>query len=174
MTDDTEVHSISKSELDNIARTLGAGPMGLAHYRPESWARAHFCFMNALAKAEQAGGAVVYGWTFHSRQVAAIPGPGYLFVTHHAVWHAPDLSLVDVTPHPDPKHRPLGPDENNILFLVDARACPVITGNQMAPLPQRYFARNDDSRLFAYVEDMNQKEDEACRAIYAKGATLTD
>ena len=35
--------------------------------------------------------------TFHHRFVERMPGPGYLFITHHAVWNAPDGSLVNVT-----------------------------------------------------------------------------
>lgn len=94
----------------------------------------------------------MYGWTFHSRIVEDIDGPGYLFASHHAVWHAPpNGSLVDVTPHPDPKHRPLGPD-GSIIFLVDQAALPVRTGSQLAPRPMRFFARDEDPRLVDYVE----------------------
>src|SRR5262249_879898 len=48
-----------------------------------------------------------------------IPEAAYLFLTHHAVWHAPDGRLVNVTPYPDPKHHPLPGPGSDILFLVD-------------------------------------------------------
>jgi hypothetical protein len=34
-----------------------------------------------------------------------LPGRGYLIAVNHAVWHAPDKKLTDVTPFDsDPKH----------------------------------------------------------------------
>jgi len=165
---ETGIQPISKEEIDTIARTIGDGPIGLAHHEPDDGAEAHRCFENATMKVTRDGGQVMFGWTFHSRLVENIPGPGYLFAAHHAVWHAPDGRLVDVTPHPDPKHRPLGPD-GSILFLVDRNAVPVQTGNQVAPRPTRFFARDADPRLLTYVEELNRKENEACSEIYAQG-----
>jgi hypothetical protein len=46
------------------------------------------------------------------KQVEAL---GNLFLTHHAVWHAPNGQMIDVTPYPDPKHHPLAPG-GSILF----------------------------------------------------------
>jgi hypothetical protein len=160
------MHPISKEEIKLIARSIGDGPIGLAYHQPEEQAEAHRCFENAARKAAEHGGQVMFGWTFHSRKPEDIPGPGYTFVSHHAAWHAPDGRLADVTPHPDPKHRPLGP-EGSILFLVDAKALPVRTGNQVAPLPMRFFAREVDPRLVAYVDELNRNENDACRKIHA-------
>jgi hypothetical protein len=162
------MHPIRRTEIEKIARSISDGPVSLAKHAPEVGADAHRCFENAARKAERDGGQVMFGWTFHSRVVDDIPGPGYLFASHHAVWHAPDGRLVDVTPHPDPKHKPLGSD-GSIIFLVDRKAHPVRTGNQIAPLPMRFFARNADPQLTAYVDELNLKENDACRAIYAKG-----
>ena len=123
------MHPISKTEMDTIARAMGDGPAGLARHQPEVGADAHRCFENAARKADRDGGQVMFGWTFHSRSVEDIPGPGYIFASHHAMWHAADGHLVDVTPRPEPKHMPLGP-EGSIIFLVDRNALPVRTGNQ--------------------------------------------
>lgn len=162
------MYPVSKKELDTVARSIGDGPIGLAHHEPEEKAQAHRCFENVADKVARDGGKGMFGWTFHSRIVESIPGPGYLFVTHHAVWHAPDGRLVDVTPYPDAKHQPLGP-EGSIIFLVDPASQPVRTGNQVAPLPLRFFARDADPRLVAYVNELNRNEGDACREIYASG-----
>ena len=113
---------------------------------------------------------VIYlGWTFHHRYVASIPGAGYLYVTHHAVWHSPPGHLVDVTPYPDALHRPLSPSEET-LFLMDDRALPVTRTGLVAPLPLRYFVLDDDPALAAYVEHLNDEELEECRKIYGVDA----
>jgi hypothetical protein len=70
----------------------------------------------------------------------AMPGPGYVFVTHHAVWNAPDGYLVNVTLYPERLHYPLSPDWNNILFLVDDNALPFERQNFLAPLALRFFS----------------------------------
>jgi hypothetical protein len=156
------------AKIEEIRQASGVGPVGLARLRPEQDARPHHCFENAMTKARRSGGAVVYGWTFHHRLVDAIPGPGYLFTRHHAVWHASDGSLVDVTPHPEAKHRPYGTDDS-IVFLVDHDATPIVTGNQMAPRPMQFFPLAQDERLIAYTQELNEREAEACKAIYAVG-----
>jgi hypothetical protein len=158
-------YPIGRSEIDSIAQSISNGPIGLAWHEPEPWAEPHRCFENAAIKAQAEGGKVIFGWTFHCRIVEMIQGPGYIFASHHAVWHDISGRLVDVTLHPDQKHKPLGP-EGNIIFLVDSSAEPVRTGNQIAPLPTRCFARDADPRLVAYVSELNQKELEACRTIY--------
>jgi hypothetical protein len=163
-----DMHPISKAEIDAVAALISEGPLGLAWHKPEEGADAYRCFENAARKVEKAGGTVMFGWTFHHRVVVEIPGPGYLFSSHHAVWRAPSGSLVDVTPHPDGRHKPLGPD-GSIIFLVDRDARPVVTGNQMAPLPMRFFARDNDPRLLAYVEELNRREEATCREIYEAG-----
>jgi hypothetical protein len=47
---------------------------------------------------QQSGGGVLYGWMFHYRETAALAGQGYVLAVNHAVWHAPDKKLIDVTP----------------------------------------------------------------------------
>jgi hypothetical protein len=90
----------------------------------------------------------------------------YLFATHHAVWHAPEGWLIDVTPfHEDPRHHPHGWN-GNVLFLMDDAAFPVVIGGQMTALPLRYFALGDDPRLVEYVEGLRQEEERKCRELY--------
>jgi hypothetical protein len=149
-----------------IAPTISTQPLGLVHHRPEDWAQPARCFENAARKVRQNGGRTMFGWTFHHRFALDIPGPGYLFLTHHAVWHEPDGKLIDVTPYLKAKHRPLPPGDS-ILFLVDARALPVTRKNLVAPLPLRFFALDDDEPLAAYIEQLNGDEQRKCEEIYA-------
>ena len=150
-----------------FASTISRQPLGLAAHRPEAWGQPTRCFENAMRKAELSGGAARFGWMFHYRLVAKIPGPGYLIASHHAVWHAPDGHLVDVTPfHDDPKHHPLTPGDG-ILFLVDDAARPVVSGNLVGPLPLRFFPLSDDNRLAEHIERLRDQEDRKCRDIYA-------
>ena len=147
-----------------FSATISHQPLGLAIHRPEHWARPTRCFENVLGKVGRDGGATRFGWTFHYR---IAPGTGgYLFVIHHAVWHAPDGRLVDVTPfHDDPKHHPIT-EGNGVLFLVDDAARPVETENLIAPLPMRYFPLSDDERLVSYVGKLNHEEQLKCQEIY--------
>jgi hypothetical protein len=105
-----------KAHIDAIAPTISSQPLGLAYHRAEIWADASRCFENVSRKVSRDGGRTQFGWTFHHRFVKEIPGPGYLFLTHHAVWNAPDGRLIDVSPYPDPKHQPLAPG-GSTLFL---------------------------------------------------------
>ena len=129
------------------------------------------CFDNASRKVTQDGGRVQLGWTFHLRFPDDIPEAAYLFLTHHAVWHAPDGRLVNVTPYPDPKRHPLPAPGSDILFLADDSAQPVRSGNIIAPLPLRFFPLHGDDRLTAHVERLNADEQEKCRRIYAAGSS---
>ena len=95
-----------------------------------------------------------------------MPGQSYLFITHHAVWHAPDGSLVNVTPYPDPKHYPLPAPGQDILFVVDQKATLVPAINGAGPLPMQFFALGDDDRLLDYVKKLNEDEQEKCRKLY--------
>jgi hypothetical protein len=164
---ESKLTKLVKARIDAIAPTISAQPLGLAYHRPESWADSSRCFENVSRKVAQDGGRTQFGWTFHLRFAEQIPDVAYLFLTHHAVWHAPDGGLVNVTPYPDPKHHPLPSPGSDILFLVDDKAEPVRSGNIIAPLPLRFFALYGDERLTAYVERLNAEEEERCRLIYA-------
>ena len=150
------VGPIAKEEIDAIAAKVGNGPLGLVHHQPEAWAQPACCFDNVWRKVELSGGRTRYGWTFHSRIKEGVGE--YIFVTHHAVWNAPDGRLIDVTPfHEDTRHHPLLID-GSVLFLVDDRAEPVVKGTVIAPLPLRYFPRGADEKIAKYVEEMNDEE----------------
>jgi hypothetical protein len=158
--------TLTKDMIDKVARQVSRGPMGLAHYRPEAWALPTNCFRNVARKVQESGGRGLYGWTFHHRLAEKIPGnPLYLYVTHHAVWHAPDGSLVDVTPYPDERHKPIGQD-GDTLFLVDEGAAPIAVAGQPAPLPLRFFAIDESAELTRYIEELNQREKASCRELY--------
>src|ERR1700722_6454186 len=125
----TDPHAITSATFDahlkRIAAMISAPPIiGLASHKPEDWATPTQCFTNVDEKIRRSGGSHKVGWAFLRRVVADIPEPGYVIAFHHAVWHAPDGTLIDVTPfHHDPKHRPYGVD-GSVLFLVDAKAQP--------------------------------------------------
>ncbi|MDR3420178.1 MAG: hypothetical protein P4L80_02870 [Xanthobacteraceae bacterium] len=160
------IDQLIKAKIAVIAATISEQQLGLVHHRPEASAQPARCFENVDRKVAQDGGRIQFGWTFHHRYVERIPGPGYLFVTHHAVWHAPDGQLIDVGQYPDRKHHPLAPG-GSILFLVDDKARPVRTENLVAPLPLRFFALAEDRELAAYVAKLNDDEQEECGKIYA-------
>jgi hypothetical protein len=155
-----------KAQIGLIARSMSSEPLGLAYHLPEEWAEPSRCFENVMRKVRQDGGRMRFGWTFHHCFVQSMPDQGYLFLTHHAVWNAPDGRLVNVTPYPDQKHYPLPKPGADILFLVDGTALPVTNKNLVAPLPMRFFPVGDDERLVAYVERLNQEEREECQKIY--------
>ena len=162
-----ETRTITNTAIDAVARQVSKQPIGLALHRPESWAQATNCFRNVERKIAESGGRAQFGWTFHHRLAEKIEGlPLYLYVTHHAVWVSPDGKLVDVTPYPNPRHKPIGQDDDPI-FLMDDSARPVPVGGQSAPLPLRFFAIDDSEELRAYITQLNQREQEACRQLYS-------
>ena len=145
---------VARADIDRFARSISSGPLGLAHHRPQPWASPHTCYNNASEMASREGGCIRCGWTFHVR---TRPGIGdYVFATPHAVWHSPhDLSLVDVTPHPDPHHAPVMQD-GSVLFLVDESAAPVgVTDDVILSLPLRFFAVGNSPALVEYVAALN-------------------
>ncbi len=100
--DEIELSGKVYAKIKEIAASLGIGNLlGLVFHRPEDWAMPSRCFENAAAKVRRDGGKMAYGWTFHKRHVEDIPEQVYVFITHHAVWHAPDGGLVNVTPYPE-------------------------------------------------------------------------
>ena len=108
---------------------------------------------------------------FHHRLAEKLPGlPLYLYVTHHAVWRAPDGRLIDVTPYPSDRHKPFCV-ENSPLFLLDDKAKPVMAGGQPAPLPSRFFAVDDAAGLAEYVDELNRREQSECQELYRLAAT---
>ena len=166
MAAELDMDTMIYDRINELAPTISSQPLGLAYHRPESWALASRCFENATRKAAEAGGLCRFGWTFHHRYADTVPGVGYLFVTHHAVWHAPIGHLIDVTSYPDPRHRPI-PSGESVLFLIDDRAQPVKRLNLVAPLPLRFFALDRSVALSDYVKKLNEQELQACNNIYA-------
>jgi hypothetical protein len=155
-----------RRRIKAFSRTISDQPLRLAGYTPESWGEVSRCFENVRRKVQQDGGRIQFGWMFHHRLVLAIPGPGYLIAAHHAVWHAPDGHLFDVTPfHADPKHHPLTPG-GGVLFLVDDHAAPVVSGRLTGPLPSKFFGLNDGKRLGSHVQQLRTDEEQQCRRIY--------
>jgi hypothetical protein len=144
-----------------VARGLSSSSLREAPSVPDPSARPNECFSNAERRALQAGGAQQVGWMFRYCDVAALPGPGYLLVIHHAVWRAPDGSLIDVTPHPDPKYQPITTASGAVLFLPDDRAEPRRKGKDGVgfPRPSWYFPLSEeDAAMAAYVANRNAEE----------------
>jgi hypothetical protein len=97
--------ALVRTRINVIAEEISSRSLlGLAHNRPEPWAQPSRCFENVAGKVAQDGGRIRFGWTFHHRLVERMLGPGYVFVTHHAVLNAPDGYLVNVTPYPERLH----------------------------------------------------------------------
>jgi hypothetical protein len=158
-----------RKHLDAFAATISSQRIGLALHRPESWAQPTFCFENIRRKVEQDGGRRQFGWMFHCRIVLDIPGPGYFIAVHHAVWHAPDDRLIDITPfHTDSKHHPLRM-EGGVIFLIDDAA----TLPPFAPRPSCFYALDDDERLAAHLERLTREEEQRCREIDRRNRELS-
>jgi hypothetical protein len=145
--------------IQTIAPKISGEPLAGAHYAPEASASPTQCFSNAQRKAQQAGGRVLYGWMFQYREVAALPGRGYLLVVHHGVWHAPDKKLIDVTPfHSDPKHHPIVVNGDAVLFLIDSSATPLRNEHVGLALPSWFFPLTDDEAVATHVARLASKE----------------
>lgn len=163
-----ETRTLTNAAINAVARQVSKQPMGLALHKPESWAEATNCFRNVERKVAESRGRAQFGWTIHHRLAEKIEGlPLYLYLTHHAVWISPDGKLIDVTPYPNPRHKPVGQGDDPI-FPIDDHAQPVPVGSQSAPLPLRFFAVDDSEELKAYIEHLNQREQEACRQLYSQ------
>ena len=164
-----DMDRLIQGRIKEIAASVSQQPLGLALHRPEPWAKATRCFENVGRKISEDGGSGRLGWTFHHRYADNIRGVGYLFLTHHAVWHSRGGQLIDVTPYPDARHRPLSPSDD-ILFLVDDLAQPVLRPGLIAPLPLRYFVLDDDPAFADYVDFLNKQEQKECLQIYESGS----
>jgi hypothetical protein len=166
---DEETPALIAKRINKIAEEIcSRSLLGLVHNRPELWAQPAGCFANVIRKVAQDGGRSRFGWTFHHRFVERTPGPGYLFITHHAVWNAPDGSLVNVTPYPELRHHPYSVGRNNMVFLVDDNARPFQRQNFLTPLPLRFFSVTEgDTDLDAYVEELNKKEQDQWHKLIA-------
>lgn len=161
--------TILRDGIKRFAGTISGQPLGLAKYAPEPWANIRLCFENARRKADQDRGHARFGRIFQHKLVEAIPGPGYLIAIHHAVWHAPNGYLFDVTPiHPDPINHPLAPGGDTLL-LVDDLAQPVRSGRIIGPRPTKFFALDEGEQLAGHAQRLREAEEEHCRSLYAAG-----
>ena len=157
------------NHIETFARTISRQPLRLAQYCPEPAAQPTNCFENVRRKVEQASGRMQFGWMFNYREVVEIPGPGYLIAIHHAVWLAPDGTLIDVTPfHSRHLHHPLGPGRGVVFFLVDDTA--VLP--EFAPLPSRFYPLSGEQRLTDHVERLRCDEEQKCREIHDENKRL--
>ena len=158
-----------KHRLDTIAADMGGNRIMSARQQPEGDAKPQQCFANVDRKVARDGGLKVFGWTPHWRRVAAIPGPGYLFPTQHAVWVSSDGLVVDVTPYPEGKHAPLSLNPGFSPIIIDMSAAP----NGNVSLPLRFIPLDDDNAdLVTYVAELNAKETEHySAALIAAGST---
>jgi hypothetical protein len=142
-----------------FAPRISSEPLSGAAHAPDASAQPTQCFANAQRKAQTDGGQVLCGWMFNYREVASLPGPGYVIAVNHAVWLAPDKRLIDVTPfHGDPKHHPIVVNGNAVLFLVDTSASPLSSGHNGLPLPSWFFAITADKAMAAHVTKLTEDE----------------
>ena len=151
--------------IEGFARSRKANILGLAYYRPDPNALPTHCIQNVSNKVDQDGGAAKYGWTFHHR---VNPDFGdYLFATHHAVWHNPNGTLIDITPfHKEKKHQPITSD-GDVLFLLDESATPIEVGNLRLPLPLIYFPIKANSKILDYIKKLTEQEINDYRVNFA-------
>jgi hypothetical protein len=154
----SEMDTLIETAINSVALITSRQSLGLVHHRPERWAQPAGCIENVARKVTMDGGRAQYGWTFHHRFVETIPGPGYLFLTHHAVWQAPTGEQVNVTPYPVLRHFPLPRPGAHILFLVDDSAMPIVTEQLIAPLALRFFAITQEAAIVAHVNRLNETE----------------
>jgi len=141
-----------------IAPQISRGALHVTIHAPETWARHTQCFNNAETKVTTDGGSVTTGWYFIARNVAALGDRSYIFAVHHAVWTAPDNTLVDVTPfHPDPNHHPIT-ENGGVVFLIDDDAPPLKSGTAGLALPSWFFPMTPDKALATYVAKIEAKE----------------
>jgi hypothetical protein len=146
--------------------------LGLVHHLPEPWAKLGECFANVFEQVKRKGGRFQPGWMFHSRYVTDIPGPGYIIFSHHAVWHSPNGTLIDITPfHNEIKHQPLTVQQS-VLFLVDDKAQPLVIRNRLTALPLRFFPLSDDERLLSYIQKLAEDEETKAQSLYDYMDTL--
>jgi hypothetical protein len=142
-----------------IAPKISTEPLSGARYSPEPAASPTQCFSNAQRKAQQSGGGALYGWMFHYREATALPGQGYILAVNHAVWHALDKTLIDVTPfHENPHHRPIVVNGDAVLFLIDGNAAPLKSDHAGLALPSWFFPLTDGEAIAAYVAGLASKE----------------
>ncbi|WP_141592236.1 hypothetical protein [Myxococcus sp. AB056] len=152
-----DLGDVSDTDLRRIAHTISSGPLGVAFYRPQPWAKLHGCYDNVMEMISREGGDRFCGWMFHLR---ARPGVGHYFLaTPHAVWRPPhDTRIVDVTPHPESKHRPIM-RLGGVVFLVDSNASPVVITDKVSLSPPlRFFAVGDSPALVKYVAELTEQE----------------
>lgn len=147
---------VRPEDINRAARSISDGPVGLAYHRPQAWAQPHTCYGNVLEMMRREGGVGQSGWMFLIRMRAGVGY--YIIATPHAVWRPPhDNILVDVTPHPDPKHAPVM-QNGDVVFLVDNNANMVeVTDDVALSPPLRLFAVGDSPALVEYVAGKNEK-----------------
>lgn len=150
--------------IQKIAPEISPDPLCQAYYQPEATARPSCCFYNVWEKIDKDGGDICFGWTFSIR--ANPQYGGYIAATHHAVWHAPDKKLIDVTPFPEKLELHPYNWNNYVLFLIDRDAEPFNNEKVIAPLPTKHFAIGNNSELTVYVNKLDEKEQKACQEIY--------
>lgn len=164
-------------KIQELAPQISSEPLLRVYHQPEEGALPLRCIKNVADKVVKDGGDFRFGWTFNS---CYEPDYGmYLIANHHAVWRAPDSTLIDITPY-NPSDQPLTWDNrNDVILLVDASAQPVMSTCSLGddeltpisvPLPSKYFALNHSQGLKEYLKELTEKEykefQEICEGRY--------
>jgi len=149
-----------RPHLKEFAQAISSQQLGVVRYSPEKWATSLKCIENASLKVEQNDGRVQFGWIFNYRVITKTSNLGYLIAIHHAIWHAPNGHLIDVTPfHSDPKHHPIAINDGSVVFLIDDNAAPIVTQHTISPLPSKFHPLGDNEELIEYVQQLRKIEE---------------
>ena len=147
---------ILEQKIYAISKLISKDKLVLILHVPDPSATPTNCFSNVLSIQKIYGGEIKYGWIFFNRFSEEYGD--YIFVTHHAVWLNPSNNLVDITPfHKEVKHQPRTVD-GKVLFLIDENAQPIQKENFIIPLQNRFFAVKSSSKLYEYIQDLQNKE----------------
>lgn len=155
--------SILQHHLDNAAKHINGGQIGLASLQPESWAKPLCCYENVFTKVKQSGGIPVFGWSFLLKH--AVQGD-YLVAQHHAVWGLPGNAPIDITPYVQEAH-PLTIN-GSVLFLMDLHCYPIIINGQIAPTASKFYKITNSAEMEGYIQKLQSKEHAECESIYNK------
>ena len=152
------LHELIEAKIKAIALQISRQHLALACHKPKEWAGPLRCFENVTRQVHERGGRSQSGWIFHHRLAETLPGCGYVVLVHHAVWHAPDGRMIDITLYANRFQHPIV-NAGNVLFLLDDGAQLVRTGAQLAPLPMQFYALDEaDAAMVEHVAELNRKE----------------
>jgi hypothetical protein len=121
------------------------GSLAIIPIVPGDGCKPNECFANVRRHVEANGGQAQYGWCLD-----VDPDEPFVVANNHALWMAPDGSLIDVTPTLLP--------EQVAVFLSDDGAAPIDKGDACWPHPSRAFPLTKNPRSKRLARRVNQQE----------------